>query len=162
MSPEQSAEIEKRIEEHSGKKKKPIKEKVNGLTAIYEKIMVQDGKNLHTFEAKPLNEKIYEESRFVQSRSLSDRLYKRIRFLVVYKGEDMSTAVTLREPTKITSDLLYIAQSSNTLGNALRELFKKPFGLGFGKKKLLFIFIIAVVGALIYLVYTGQLKIPGL
>ena len=123
---------------------------------------MQEGKNLHTFIEKPLTEKLYENERFIQPRTLSDRLQNRIRFLVVMKGTDANAkAVTLKDPVKITSDLLYIAQTSNTLGNALRELFRKPFGFSMGGKKLLFIGVIGAVAVLIYLVYSGNIKIPG-
>ena len=126
--------------------------------AEFEVISIGEGSNMHsTFTEKYPTDK-FQNERFVKPRTLGDWLHKRIRFLIVYK--DKEQPVTLKEITPISSELLYIAESSNTLRNALSDLFRKPFSFGLGGKKILFIVIIAVVGIVGYLIYTGQLRIP--
>ena len=124
--------------------------------AEFEVISVGDGSNTHSvFKEKYPTDK-FQNERFVIPRTLRDKLHKRIRFLVVYKDKN---PVTLKEPTTISAELLYIAESSHTLRSALSDLFRKPFSFDFGKKKILFILIIATVGIIGYLIYTGQIPL---
>ena len=128
--------------------------------AEYEIITMGEGCNTHTIKKEPLSKKSYENERFVIPRSFNDKIHSRIRFLVVYKDKDKP--VTLKEETKISSELLYIAESSNTLRTALAGLFRTPFTFGLGGRKLLFLVIIAAVGVIGYLTYTGQLDLGSI
>jgi hypothetical protein len=126
--------------------------------AEYEKIVVGDGKNIHSFETWPLAEKKYEDSRFLKRRSIADRFKRRLRFLVVMKGNPL-VPVTLKDKVTVSSRLLHTVESSRTLKSALSDLFRKPFSFGFGGRKMLFIIIIIGVGVVAYLVMTGQINL---
>lgn len=172
LSPEQREALEAllktpekpKVEE----KKEPKPPKVKGIRdAEYEIIEIKDGFNLHKTVKEPFSEHSYEKERFLIKRSLSDKFYSRIRFLVVFKSPakegDKPIPVALSDPVEINSRLLYTVKTSRTLKNALVSLFRKPFSFGgFGGKRMLFIGVIIVVGAIAYLVYTGQFNLGSI
>lgn len=144
-------------------------------SAEYEVIHIQDGSNLHSFETWPMSEKKYENERFLKPRGLGDKLHRRFKFIVAYKapkpseplkkGETAAApaliAITLKDKVDISSRLLFTVKHSHTLRKALVSLFTKPFGLGGfpGGKKLIFIFVIAAVAVVGYLIYSGNLNL---
>ena len=140
---------------------------------IYEVIIIGRGVN-HHFELKsnklPIRfryggdtvYKIESSDLFLAPRGLKDKITRAPRkHLVVFK-EGESSAVGLEQDSKITSELLFIAESSQTLKHALAGLFKEPFSLGIGGKKVVFIFLGIVVVSVIILVATGQLDLKGM
>lgn len=130
-------------------------------TVEYEVITIGNGKNTHKFVETLLSDNTYEDTRFLKPRSFMDKLRRRFRFVVVYRN-DKSMPVTLTGGGKVTSELLYTVATSSTLRNALADLFRKPFKLGFGGKKIIFAIIIIAVAVVGYLVYSGQLNLGSI
>jgi hypothetical protein len=156
---------EKPHEEEKAKETAP--RKIKGMKAQYEIIEIKDCFNLHKTEEYTLADRKYEKERFLIKRGLSDRIHKRIRFLVVHKTPakegEKPIAVTLSDPVDINSRLLYTVKTSKTLRKALVSLFSKPFSFGgFGGKKILFLAIIVAVCVAGYFIYTGQLNLGGI
>lgn len=161
LTPEESAKVLKLLEDSVKKQPKPAKPKKE-MQAEYEVVTIGEGKNVHSTFTEPLSKGSFEDARFVKPRTLLDRIRGKIRFLVVVKDEPTNQYVTLREPTRITSELLYIAESSHSLKNAIMGLFQKPFHFGFGGRKVVFIIIIGVIGVVAYLVISGNLNLGSI
>lgn len=76
------------------------------------------------------------------------------RFLIVFKKGN-SNAINLSITDKIPAEILYIANKSGALKDALSELFSKQIGF----KKIAFVIIIVGVAFIIYLIQTGKLSL---
>jgi len=125
-------------------------------TAEYEIVSVGAGKNTHQKVVKPISSSFYEKEKFVFPRTLKDKIKKRVRFLVVLKGKK---PICLTEKTPISSELLFIAETSGSLKSALSGLFKEQFAIS---KKVIFVGVVIVIGVVVYMILSGNLDLGAL
>ena len=123
--------------------------------AFYEIIEIGTGVNKHRYFRKPIDTDMYKAARFVKPRSLLDQIKSRVHFIVVMKDNKQ---VTLGTKAPLSSELLYIAETSGSLKGALKSLFSGGFG-GFGGRKVIFVIGVVCVGIVVYFIATGQLNI---
>ena len=80
---------------------------------------------------------------------------KKYYMIIFYDGK--KDAVSLPSPSKVPSNILDLAERSNILHNALREMFSTPFS-----KRILFFVIILVIVVIIFMTLykDGRLVLP--
>jgi hypothetical protein len=129
-----------------------------------ELIIIDKGTNLHITRKYDPNEIIH---------TINDKQYKveqenlfliqpwafgrwRRKFVAIFTADGKPVTIEPAEEAKATSEILYLAERSYAFSKMAKALFARYFGT----KKILFFFIIGAVGVVIYLVYTGQIKLP--
>jgi len=113
-----------------------------------------------TFKHKNCEYRIEPDKLFLVERNpftkLKDLLLRRkYRFKIVFR-EDKPDALEIPGSPKIGSDVLYIAERSKAMSNAIKELFTE----GISGRKVVFIIILFLVIVTVYLAMTGKISLP--
>lgn len=93
---------------------------------------------------------------FIHSKRLRGQEYR-----IIFK-EGTADPMLVGKAGDITPKMLKTAKESQAASQAIKEMFTKPFGFNFTKRKFFFVLICAVVGGVAYLVWSGQLNLGGL
>jgi hypothetical protein len=138
-------------------------------------VIIGEGLNFHKELRVPSDEKIKDQSithkkhkytiktkhLFVIKRNIIRRFKDWIRrnkkhyMIVFYDGK--KEAVSLPSPSKVPSNILDLAERSNILHNALREMFASPVS----KRVIIFVIIIIIVVILFMQIFqNGTLELP--
>jgi hypothetical protein len=82
-------------------------------------------------------------------------------YSIIFK-EGLENPILVDSTKDVTAKVLKTARESQAVSKAIRELFSQHLGLHLGGRKIIFIGICVAVGAVAYLVFTGQLNLGGL
>ena len=153
---------------------KRIKKRIQRYNVI-QFVIVGDGLNFHKELRVATNKKIMDQSieyksnkykiktknLFIVKRNIllkfNDWIKRNKKHYLIVFFDGKKDAVSLPSPSKVPSNILDLAERSNILHNALREMFATPFS----KRIFIFVIVIVVVVILFMTLYQdGRLVLP--